>query len=141
MMCACRALDAFEPAVQFDNGTVVSANTSFFQIDSISTATGMLHHTALHPHGHQHEQHKALQARYCNFRLRLQRLRVTPSAMLPFKLPAICLAPHAFVMEGGASPSVHNSSHIVLDAVLLVLRPFMDPLCCSICMSNWSGQH
>ena len=39
-LCACRALDAFEPAVQFDNGTVVSANTSFFQIDSISTATG-----------------------------------------------------------------------------------------------------
>lgn len=26
--------------MQFDNGTVVSANTSFFQIDSISTATG-----------------------------------------------------------------------------------------------------
>jgi len=41
--CACRALDAFEPAVQFDNGTVVSSNTSFFQIDSISTATGSQH--------------------------------------------------------------------------------------------------
>ncbi|KAL0036071.1 hypothetical protein WJX79_001223 [Trebouxia sp. C0005] len=36
-----QALDAFEPAVQFDNGTVVSANTSFFQIDSISTATAL----------------------------------------------------------------------------------------------------
>lgn len=40
-LCAYRALDAFEPAVQFDNGTVAQSGTSFYTIDSISVATGM----------------------------------------------------------------------------------------------------
>lgn len=39
--CACRTIDAFEPAIQLDNGTVTESATSFFNIDSTSIATGM----------------------------------------------------------------------------------------------------